>query len=220
MTLPFNHSSERKYACFCCGIQFEEYEEFRNHIIDNHEQGREYVLCPLEHCRAPVRDVKLHLKVKHPHFDLKKFTGQDRAIVWKDFSSKKIKTKKPRFKTGSYESRKTGKLLKYRSGLEEKVYKILDQHDDVVSFYSEPFQIDYIHKGQAHKYWPDLIVSFIDGTKQLWEIKPANQTDLEMNKNKWYAAKEACKIRGWSFEVYTEQRINKLGQQVRRQNID
>jgi hypothetical protein len=198
-------------------MQFSEYDEFKCHIIENHEEGREYVLCPLEHCRAPIRDVKLHLKVKHPHFNMKSYTGQTKAIVWKDFSSKGSKTRKPKFKTGKYESTKTGKILGYRSGLEEKLYRILDQHNDVVSFYSEPFRIDYIHKGQAHKYTPDLIVNFFDGRKQVWEVKPANQTDLELNKNKWKAAEEACKIRGWSFEVFTEQRINKLAKEVRSQ---
>ena len=220
MSLPFGGDNSNKYACFCCGMQFSDYVEFKDHILESHEEGREFVRCPLEHCRAPVRDVKLHLKVKHPKYNLKNFTGQARAIVWHDFSSKGKKTRKPRFKQGKYESIKTGKTLSYRSGLEETVYKILDQHEDVVSFYSEPFNIDYIHKGQVHKYIPDLIVCFVDGHKELWEVKPSNQTDLEMNKNKWYAAKEACKIRGWGFEVYTEQKINQLAQQVRRQIIE
>lgn len=219
MSLPFENSGH-KYVCFCCGMQFSEYDEFKVHIIENHEEGREYVLCPLDHCKAPVRDVKLHIKVKHPHFKMNSYAGQTKAIVWKDFSSKGSKTRKPRFKTGKYESTKTGKILGYRSGLEEKVYKILDQHNDVVSFYSEPFHIDYIHKGQAHKYTPDLVVNFFDGKRQVWEVKPANQTDLELNKNKWRAAEEACKIRGWSFEVYTEQRINKLAKEVRSQIDD
>lgn len=219
MTLPFGDSSG-KHVCFCCGIQFSEYEEFRNHIVESHEEGREYVRCPLEHCRAPVRDVKLHMKVKHPSFDLRNFKGQARAIIWHDFSAKGKKTRKPRFKQGKYESTKTGKTLGYRSGLEERLYKILDQHDDVMSFYSEPFNIDYIHMGQAHKYTPDLIVNFMDGRRQVWEVKPSNQTDLEMNKNKWRAAEEACKIRGWSFEVFTEQRIDKLAVEVRRQKLD
>lgn len=219
MTLPFGDSTN-KYVCFCCGVQFSEYEEFKNHIIDSHEEGREYVRCPLEHCKAPVRDVKLHMKVKHPSFDMRGFKGQARAIVWSDFSAKGKKTRKPKFKQGKYESTKTGKTLGYRSGLEEKLYKVLDQYDDVMSFYSEPFQIDYIHRGQAHKYTPDLIVNFMDGRRQVWEVKPSNQTDLEMNKNKWRAAEEACKIRGWSFEVYTEQRIDKLAAEVRRQRLD
>jgi hypothetical protein len=219
MTLPFGDSSN-KYVCFCCGIQFSEYEEFKNHIIESHEEGREYVRCPLEHCRAPVRDAKLHLKVKHPNFDMRGFKGQARAIVWNDFSAKGKKTRKPRFKQGKYESTKTGKILGYRSGLEEKLYKILDQHDDVMSFYSEPFHIDYVHQGHAHKYTPDLIVNFMDGRRQVWEVKPSNQTDLEVNRNKWRAAEEACKIRGWSFEVFTEQRIDKLAVEVRRQRLD
>jgi len=219
MTLQFGDSSG-KHVCFCCGMQFSEYEEFRSHIIESHEEGREFVRCPLEHCKAPVRDVKLHMKVKHPSFDLRNFKGQARAIIWHDFSAKGKKTRKPRFKQGKYESTKTGKTLGYRSGLEEKLYKVLDQHDEVMSFYSEPFNIDYIHRGQAHKYTPDLIVNFMDGRRQVWEVKPSNQTDLEMNKNKWRAAEEACKIRGWSFEVFTEQRIDKLAVEVRRQKLD
>lgn len=220
MTLQFGDSAH-KFVCFCCGVQFSEYHEFKSHILDNHEEGREYVVCPLEHCRAPVRDVKLHMKVKHPGFDHRNYTGQTRAIIWHDFSAKGIKkTKKPKFKQGKYESTKTGKVLGYRSGLEEKLYKILDQHDEVVSFHSEPFHIDYIHKGQAHKYIPDLFVTFMDGHKELWEVKPTNQTDLEVNKDKWRAAEDACRIRGWNFKVFTEQGIEKLGQEVRRQAID
>jgi hypothetical protein len=60
----------------------------------------------------------------------------------------------------------------------------------------------------------------MDGHKEIWEVKPSNQTDLELNKNKWRAAEDACKVRGWKFEVFTEQRIDRLAQEVRRQAID
>jgi hypothetical protein len=219
MTLQFGDSSG-KHTCFCCGVQFSDYAEFKSHILDSHEEGRDFVRCPLDHCGAPVRDAKLHIKVKHPRYDMRNFKGQAKALVWQDFSAKGKKTRKPRFKQGKYESTKTGRVLGYRSGLEEKVYKILDQHEEVVSFYSEPFNIDYIHRGQAHKYIPDLFVTFMDGHKEIWEVKPSNQTDLELNKNKWRAAEDACKVRGWKFEVFTEQRIDKLAQEVRRQAID
>ena len=215
-----NQEASGNYCCFCCGVQFSDYLEFKTHIVDTHEEGRDFVRCPLGHCGAPVRDVKLHLKVKHPGFKVDNFTGQTRAIVWHDFSAKGKKTKKPRFKQGKYESTKTGKILTYRSGLEEKLYKILDRHDEVMSFYSEPFHIDYVHKGQVHKYIPDLIVHFMDGSRSIWEVKPANQTELEVNKDKWFAAERACKVRGWGFEVFTEQRINKLEIEVRRQKMD
>jgi len=219
MTLEFGGSSG-KHTCFCCGVQFSDYEEFKSHILDSHEEGRDFVRCPLDHCGAPVRDAKLHMKVKHPRYDMRNFKGQVKALVWQDFSAKGKKTRKPRFKQGKYESTKTGRVLGYRSGLEERVYKILDQHEEVVSFYSEPFNINYIHKGQAHKYIPDLFVTFMDGHKEIWEVKPSNQTDLEVNKNKWRAAEDACKVRGWKFEVFTEQRIDRLAQEVRRQAID
>lgn len=216
MSVDFGDKSNN-FCCFCCGVQFSDYEEFRSHILDTHEEGREFVRCPLQHCGAPVRDVKLHMRVKHPSFKLDGYVGQDRAIIWHDFSGKGKKTRKPKFKQGKYESTKSGKVLTYRSGLEEKLYKILDNHEDVMSFYSEPFHIDYVHKGQVHKYIPDLIVHFMDGSRAVWEVKPSNQTNLEQNRDKWRAAEQACKVRGWGFEVYTEQRINKLEKDVRRQ---
>jgi len=221
MTLPFNNNNNsRKYQCFCCGMEFEEYYEFKEHLLEEHEEGREYIVCPLEHCQAPVRDMKMHFKAKHPSFDFKKYKGQNRAIIWHDFKGKKKKTRKPKFKQGTYTSTKTGKAIKYRSGLEEKVYKILDQHDNVLSFYAEPFKVPYLHQGHAHDYIPDLFITFMDGHKELWEVKPSSQTTLEVNKNKWEAAKEACKVRGWKFEVYTEKRIEQLGKTVQRQIID
>ena len=220
MTLPFEqNNSARKYRCFCCGIEFDNYEEFKEHIIEDHEEGREYVLCPLDHCKAPVRDLKSHFKIKHPSFNFKNVKGQYKAMIWRDFSGNKKKTQKPKFKQGKYQSIKTGKVLSYRSGLEERVYKLLDAYDEVMSFDYEPFEISYIHKGQAHKYIPDIIVTFMDGHKELWEVKPSNQTNLEVNKNKWFAAKEACRIRGWNFEVYTEQKIEKLNKIIRSQII-
>jgi hypothetical protein len=221
MTLPFEKNNSRKYQCFCCGLEFQEYEEFKSHIVENHDEGREYLICPLSHCNSPVRDLKMHFKVKHPSFDFKKIKGQERAMIWHDFTSKgKRKTKKPKFKQGKYQSIKTGKVLPYRSGMEERVYKLLDRHDDVASFDYEPFEVGYIHRGQAHKYIPDIFVTFFDGHRELWEVKPSNQTNLEVNKNKWLAANEACKVRGWDFHVYTEKKIDQLEKKIKNQIID
>ena len=36
---------------------------------------------------------------------------------------------------------------------------------------------------------------------------------------KRFAAKEACKIRGWEFQVYTEQKIDKLQKVIKNQII-
>lgn len=218
-----NEKNQRKFQCFVCGQIFSEYPEYKTHIVDNHEEGREYVICPLDHCQAPVRDVRLHVKTKHPHFDIKQLGSgyQAKAVVWHDFSSKgQKKTRRPTPRTGRYTSLKCGKCFHYRSGLEEQVYGLLDEDMEVMAYDVEPFQIDYIWKGQAHKYIPDIIVIFQDGHKEVWEVKPASQTEYDQNQAKWKAAEEACRIRGWGWQVYTEQRIDKLRKKVRSQRLE
>lgn len=221
MSLPFPNEEEKpKYQCFVCGIMEADFEEFKKHIIENHEEGREYIKCPLEHCGAPVRDLIMHIKVKHPSVDHKKITGQSKAIIWYDFSPNgRKKVKKPAFRKGKYVSSKTGRVLNYRSGLEEKVYQLLDEDRDVMGFDVEPFRIPYIFEGTAHDYLPDIFVNFHDGHRELWEVKPSDQTALPVNKAKWHAAKEACRQRGWNFEVYTEIRIDQLKKKIRDQRL-
>lgn len=38
----------RKYQCFVCATQFLDFDEYKKHIIDSHDEGRDYVKCPLE----------------------------------------------------------------------------------------------------------------------------------------------------------------------------
>jgi hypothetical protein len=227
MTLPFNipDKDKRKFQCFVCGMQYMNFPEFKEHILETHEEGREYVLCPLEHCKAPVRDMRMHFKVKHPQCATPK-KGMMKALIWKDFSARgkgkgvvkgKPSTRKPRFREGYYESTKMKKSLHYRSGYESTIYECLDAWHEVVGFEVEPFVIPYIFQGVGHKYTPDVLVHYKDGHKEVWEIKPANQTTLERNTQKWRAAKQALESRGWDFIVMTEVGIDKLKKTVRSQ---
>ena len=226
MTLPFDNTNknQRKYQCFVCGRQYMSFSEFKEHILETHDEGREFVICPCEHCGAPVRDMRMHFKVKHPHSPIPK-KGMMKALVWKDMSPKKgnskgKKTKKPKFREGYYESEKMKKSLHYRSGYEATIYECLDSWHKVVAFEVEPFEIPYIYKGSGHKYIPDLLVHYKDGKKEVWEIKPANQTTLEKNTQKWRAAELALEHRGWKFVVVTEVGIDKLKQLVRNQFLN
>lgn len=222
MTLPFNQEQEdrnkRKYVCFICGRAYTEFSEFSQHIIESHEEGREYIICPLERCKAPIRDLKLHFKCKHPTEKVPE-KGMLKAIVWKDFNTKsgKSKTRKPNFRQGWYESTKMRKNFHYRSGYEATVYECLDQLDEVFGFDVEPFEVPYIHQGEPRTYIPDLFVSFVDGKKEIWEIKPSNQTSLQINQDKWHACAAACQARGWELVVITEMGIEKLKKKVKGQ---
>lgn len=213
MTLPFNNSTDRKYQCFCCGVQNDTLEEMKDHIEEEHELGRDYIICP--YCFYPVRDLRTHCKVKHSSRPMPKQV-QMKALVWRDFSAKKGR-KKAKFKEGYYESTKMSRKIHYRSGYELKVYECLDADLDVKVFGGEPFKIPYIFEGKQHDYNPDIIVNYIDGHTEVWEVKPSDQTTLPKNEAKWYAAKEACKQRGWDFKVITEKGIRLLQNKVKKQ---
>ena len=219
MPLPFDipNKNKRKYSCFICGVKFETFKEFQSHIIEEHEEGRDYIICPLKRCQAPVRCLRSHFKCKHPSEKIPKI-GMMKSIVWHDIAAKKRKkTRKPKFREGYHQSSIMNKPLHYRSGYEKTIYECLDVDAEVNAFNVEPFKISYLHKGKEHKYIPDLIVQFIDGSTEVWEIKPANQTFLEVNQNKWRAANKACQNRGWKFIVITETGIDKLKKKIRNQ---
>lgn len=216
MNLQFEgNPNKKRWQCFSCGVMFEEYEEYRKHIVDQHEEGRDYLICP--RCQAPIRDLKLHWKVKHKMFPLPEGV-QHRAIIFKTFSNGKAKTK-VKFKTGDFISEKqNGKAIHYRSGYELQVYECLEKIDEVVSYAAEPLEIPYIFEGKPKKYRPDIAIYFSDGKRLLVEIKPAKQTALPINNAKWSAAKDFCEARGWLFEVLTEVSIEKLKRIVREAN--
>ena len=199
---------------------FQTFQEFKNHIIEEHEEGRDYIVCPLKRCQSPVRCIRSHFKAKHPSESIPK-KGMMKSIVWRDVAPRKgkekTKTRKPKFREGYFQSSKMQKPLHYRSGYEATIYECLDVDADVNAFDVEPFEVPYLHKGKARKYIPDLIVQFIDGSTEIWEIKPASQTLLEVNKNKWMAATKACKNRGWKFVVITEKGIDILKKKIRDQ---
>ena len=217
MTLPFQKNNHvRKYQCFVCGRAYYEYDEYSKHIKDTHELGRDYVVCPLQRCGCPVRDLRLHFKSKHPHEkDIPKI-GQMRATIWKDIDKKsgKLKQQKPKFREGYFMSGKNRKEMHYRSGYEVEVYEQLEYLPEVIKYDVEPFKVDYIFEGEKHEYNPDLSIYFMDGHVEIREIKPANQTQLPKNHAKWAACQHHCQARGWQFVVMTEVGIGKLKRRV------
>jgi hypothetical protein len=200
----------RKYTCFVCGINLNSHIEYKDHIIEKHELGRDYVICPLSRCGYPVRCIRTHYKAHHPNECMPQI-GQLKASIWRDFNKNKKISRKPKFKEGFFISNKNNnKAMHYRSGYELDVYKCLENIQEVVEYYVEPIKIGYLFEGKKHTYNPDLVVIFNDNHKEVWEIKPSNQTDLPKNNAKWVACDSYCQMRGWKFVVITERGINKL----------
>jgi len=219
MTLPFpNDKDVRKWQCFVCGRVYTEFEEYKTHILETHEEGREYVVCPLARCGAPVRDLRLHFKARHPSEKGIPKVGQMKALIWKDQTLKKdgkLKQRKPKFREGYLVSVKNGgKEMHYRSGYECEVYECLEAMPNVIQYDVEPFKVQYFFEGETHEYNPDLSILYDDGRIEVWEIKPANQTHLPRNNAKWAACNQYCQQRGWEFIVMTEVGIGKLKKQT------
>lgn len=219
MTLPFENDNKRKYTCFVCGVAFkyDEIEDYKKHIIETHDEGREYIICPLNHCQSPVRDIRAHFKVCHPQIEVPK-NMQLRVMVWKDQGTKK--RRKLTFKEGFYISMKNGgKSMHYRSSYEHKIYECLDKLNRIVSYHVEPFSVPYFFAGKTRKYFPDLRVDLADGSSEIWEIKPSTQTASDLNRAKWHACEQLCLTKGWKFAVKTEKGITNLLLEAEKQNL-
>ena len=218
-------SNKRKWQCFICGVNHEDYQTYKSHILEKHDEGREYIKCP--DCEAPVRDMIMHYKAKHPSRIMPK-TVQTKVAVWRDFKSngekKKTTTRRaPQIRTGYFPSKKAGKEVYYRSGLECEFYELLESDQDVSSFAVEPFKVPYYYinpvtgQGDWHDYIPDLKVNFIDGTTQIWEIKPSDQTLYDKNRAKWGSMQDHALNHGWDFIVQTEVGLDKLRHKIKKQ---
>jgi len=102
-----------------------------------------------------------------------------------------------------------GDLPEYRSSWELKLMKWCDVNIDVEYWTTEPFAIPYVKPtdNQIHRYFPDFLIKFKDGTKWLIEIKPQNQWGDPINIAKWNSAKEFCSKNGLIFRVMGEKEL-------------
>ena len=220
MPLPFNnhHSGKRQFQCFCCGIIIESFDKFKEHVMQSHELAKDYILCPLKRCNAPIRCVRSHFKACHKHEEIPN-TCQMKALVWRDPKDPSKKKKKVSFKEGYFVSAKNkNKKIHYRSSWELEVYETLEKNNDVVNYEVESIQVEYFFEGERHTYFPDIKVYYTDGQVDVWEIKPSSQTNLKafpVNEAKWMYCNEYCKLRGWNFKIVTETGLGKLKKGIR-----
>jgi hypothetical protein len=198
----------KHFTCFCCSEMFDTLEEFRIHITTSHEEGIDYIACPIKDCQIPVRDLRTHYATKHPEQQIP--PGQAcRPTIIRDTKSFK-KKRSTVFKSGDFFSKKNNKILHFRSGFECEFYKILEKKRDVARYSAESLVIEYHFQGGMHRYYPDILVEYTNGKKQVWEIKPKNQTKLPKNLAKWQAANEYCRKRNMEFVVLTEKALRMM----------
>ena len=118
----------------------------------------------------------------------------------------------------------------FRSLWERQVFKFMDSNPDVIKWQSEETVIPYRCKtdNRVHRYFMDVKMVTKNKT-YLIEIKPKSQTQAPKqpkrktkryitevmsyikNTSKWETAKAYCADRGWEFEIWTEETLQRLG---------
>jgi len=114
-------------------------------------------------------------------------------------------------KKGWHVSPKTGNKHYYRSSYEKLMYDVLDNAEDVTTYETECFRIEYYFENELHITIPDIFASFIDGTECIIEVK----TEYMLNDDKTIAKLEATRkfaeTNGYGFWLVTESVFENLG---------
>jgi hypothetical protein len=90
----------------------------------------------------------------------------------------------------------------------------LDASPDVVSWSYETLVIPYVSNvktGKLRKYHPDFVVTHVDGTKEVVEIKPSKRVHQAKVTKKLLAAGDHCRAHGMTLTVVTEYELKALG---------
>lgn len=126
----------------------------------------------------------------------------------------KRRRKKGHYHTGVYKSTKTGAEISYRSGWEKLYCEWLDANPDVKTYLYEGVVIAYVNNARSKnlsKYFPDFLIEYVDGRKELIEIKPARKVEQKKVQKKAEAAKQWCSEHGASYKILTEAELHELG---------
>ena len=122
---------------------------------------------------------------------------------------------------------KKDEQISNKSLLERRMFVYADLNPKVKSFSIEPFSIRYIKPtdNKIHRYYIDVFLEFVNGSKFFVEIKPYSETIYPkkpklitegykkkvvtyiVNQAKWNAAKKIAKEKGCEFIIMTENEL-------------
>jgi hypothetical protein len=112
--------------------------------------------------------------------------------------------------SGNYISTKTGLTYRYRSSWERSVMLHLDSCCEVKTWSYESMRIPYINVSQRW-YVPDFVVEFVDGRREVWEVKPAEFVSSRANLLKAEAAISFLRETGYSYFILTRDDLKGKG---------
>jgi hypothetical protein len=109
-------------------------------------------------------------------------------------------------KSGYFFSQKNSAMIYYRSSFELVAMQLLEQMTPVISYVYEGLSIPYLdEKGVQRHTIPDLFINYLDGTKEVVEIKPTFK--IKDQKLKLDAIENYCKDNGYKFAIWSEDKL-------------
>lgn len=123
------------------------------------------------------------------------------------------KRRKGRYHRGDYVSSKSGVTYRYRSGWELQYMQFLDLDPNVLEWSYETSSIEYVSNkstGRTRKYIPDFHVKYVDGKREIIEIKPKRKLSGLLVQKKIAAAVQWCDAHHMTFRIITETELKAL----------
>lgn len=110
-----------------------------------------------------------------------------------------------RYKGGWFYSKKNGKLIYYRCSYELLAYGLLEKNNEVSFYFAESLYIEYPWADNSvHRYIPDILVFYTDGSKGLIEVKPIWKLKLTGELAKIAVGRKYALEHNMTFNVWTE----------------
>jgi hypothetical protein len=146
----------------------------------------------------------------------RKHTGEAKEAMSRKHADllvkKKVRPYGGNSKKGWYESTKTGERCFFRSSWEEATMKWLDENYQVTTWEHESVRIPYRYNENKRHYVPDFIITFSDGHREMWEIKPKEFVKSQRVLTQATAARDYCGTYGIaSFEILTAEGLSDRG---------
>ena len=109
--------------------------------------------------------------------------------------------------TGYFSSYKNRQHIAYESVLERDFYMLLEFNKDVLSYHEQPFRMYFDFCGKQTRYTPDVLVTYIDGSQKVFEVKYQKEIDTVKGlKEKLSILKSVIPDqKSLPFEVFTDQ---------------
>lgn len=107
---------------------------------------------------------------------------------------------------GYFKSYKNNKQIAFESILERDCFTFFEFETNVISYEEQPFTINYELNGMATRYTPDVLVTYNDSSRKVFEVKYQNDidTDHELQRKLSVLSKEVQLQTGYAFEVFTD----------------